>query len=528
MKERPGSLVRRVTSAATLMAALLLSTVPAEAQWALSVQHMSTYDNNSFSFYDQRADVYHQTFAAASKDFSSDYSFTQMFYYGAVVLFRTYDARTYHQHTLGTYYQLQLDHRGDDDGEADPGEEIDAVPDADTSEKNGAETEVVEEEDDSSSADSTELSEEDSADSTDITDEDSEDESGADAAEESHVSIDSSQTSVQPPGNGATSHVPSRMPSVEQVGAGHTVPAEEGAAVLPPDSLVSFLILKPTLGGRFDKADFDFYDYQSAMFNALVRKSLLVGIMSRVQYEIEYKRYPNFEQFTHLEHNAILTLNRRLGSAIEVFLSADGGYKSYLKTSSDTTILGTGNSGKGKGGVKNKKVSVTTLTTPSASQLTLVMGFTGPIVTTGSWSLSYLRRINPKSKARFVDPRIIDAGTEDAFFDDRYGYSGDEVEANLQAKLFAGIGLTISGAFHSKAYPRAATDLLGAELPGSPQRRDLRSSITVQFLYPLIAASSGAPILSIGAGYNFYRNQSNDLYHDYSIQQGTLVMEANF
>ncbi|MGB5072553.1 MAG: hypothetical protein WBQ23_00310, partial [Bacteroidota bacterium] len=82
-----------------LLLLLLLSPL-AKAQ-NVSIFTSSMYDDNSFSFYEKRADVYHSIFAALTADTQGDNTYVQGYYYGAVVLFRTFHERTYHVHTVG-------------------------------------------------------------------------------------------------------------------------------------------------------------------------------------------------------------------------------------------------------------------------------------------------------------------------------------------------------------------------------------------------------------------------------------------
>ena len=489
----------------------------AAAQWALSLQQMSVYDDNSWAFNDKRADVYHQTFVAASTDLSGDYSFTQLFYYGGAALFRTYSTRTYHQHTLGAYYQLQLDHRGEDDEEEEK-ESAEALPGF--TEEETAEDEVAEEDTSTASFQEEESADEESdADSVAI---DEEDETEGDIEETAEPDDGEEQGDV------VQSRDPVLADTVRVSAMLSSPPASppESPSALPPDSLVTYLILKPMIGARFDREEFDFYDHRRAGLDATLRRSLPLGIMGRLQYDIEYVDYPNLRQFTHLEHEAVVTLNRRLGEPVELFFSAAYGYKSYLETIDDTTLntIG-GGKGKGKGNVKKQTQVVTKLLTPAAAQWTLAAGLNGPLAG-GVWSLSYLRRLNPDDNARFLDPRVLEAGTEDQIFDDRYGYQGDEIGVTLQTQVFGTLVLTLQGEYHRKMYPRAATDLLGVALPGEPQRIDLRFGSEFQAMFPLVRTAAGTTSLSLGASYSYRRNQSNDQYHDYSINQISLILEA--
>jgi hypothetical protein len=251
-------------------------------------------------------------------------------------------------------------------------------------------------------------------------------------------------------------------------------------------------------------------------------------VMGRAQYDFEYKRYPHFEQFTHAEHNVCLTFSRRLHPAAEIFVSADYGHKTYTKTIFDTTfVVGSTGKGKGKGGVKSK-VIISELTTPSADQLVLAAGVSGSIGS-AEYALSYLKRLNPSNKARYVDRRdiAIDA-TEDAFFDDRYGYQSHEIDGRFGASLFWSMTLGIEGMFHRKTYPQTAANLTGENVAGDKQRVDLRSGIAIMLTRPVLKNAAGATLLTAGCGYRFLRNQSNDQYHDYNAHQAQLSVEASF
>jgi len=67
---------------------------PSAGAQHFSIFTSSMYDDNSFAFHEKRADVYHSIFGALNADTQGDYTYLQGYYYGAVVLFRTYDERT--------------------------------------------------------------------------------------------------------------------------------------------------------------------------------------------------------------------------------------------------------------------------------------------------------------------------------------------------------------------------------------------------------------------------------------------------
>ena len=110
----------------TLMIVLALLPAAASAQLHFGLYTSSMYDDNSFSIYEKRADVYHSLFGALSADAKlGRYGYMQGYYYGAIVLFRTFEDRTYNIHTLGAYTQIQLNYREDEpeeQGDTDTGD----------------------------------------------------------------------------------------------------------------------------------------------------------------------------------------------------------------------------------------------------------------------------------------------------------------------------------------------------------------------------------------------------------------------
>jgi hypothetical protein len=440
----------------------------ASAQWSASLNTEHRYDDNSFAMRDRRADVYHQLFGSAAYDRSGDYSFTQFYWYGAVVLFRTYADRTYTQHTVGVYHQIQLDHRESDDEEEEEEvlEETDATVDAD-------------------------------------------DEDAVDEAAEQDEDTTAEAVPVVAPQTGAAVELP--------------------ATTLPGDSLVSYLILKPSVGGRLDHDAWNFYDFRTAAMAGMLRWHLAGPVMTRTQYEVRYKEYPHLVQFTHVEHGVALTLSSRVGADAECFLAFEGGIKSYTETVNDTTWDVGGNGGKGKGGVKPKKAIVSRFSTPSTSQLVVSGGVALALGEGSQLTLSALRRTNPSNEARYADFRIFSsAATEDEVFDDRYGYQATELLAQWTQSLGA-VTASVQLSFGARQYARAAFSELGEVLAGEPQRRDLRSDMVAGVSYPVLAAGGGGPFaLTIGMELRVVRNQSNDAYHDYVIHQAGLTLDLTF
>jgi len=449
--------------AALLAAAALPAALPAPAiaQFNASIYATSTYDDNSWAFYEKRADVYHQIFLSLSRDFGAEYSFHQAFYYGARVLFRTYHTRTYNQQTAGLYSEWQLDYLGDDGDE---------------------EEENAEDEEDA-----------------------------GDAGEETR--------------NSRT------VPRESSVVRG---PARRDPA-LPPrppadafnDSLVTYLITKPFVSGRFDRKEFAFYDFRRAALNVLLRRHIAGPLMGRLQYEFGYKQYPSFVQFTHIENEVSSVLNFRILPATEVYGSAGFGLKSYTETVYDTVFIEVGNGGKGKGGVKPKKKIVSEYSTPAAGQLALSLGVVqtaAPGVVLGA---SWARRINTADQARYLDRRGRPGATEDEIFEDRYGYEADEALLTFSAVVAGRLTLEAEAGAAARRYPRNAADLYGEDLPGSPQRRDSRYSFIIRAAHPLFSRADGSAFLSLGAGYRYLRNSSNDAYHDYHVNQAWISGQVN-
>jgi len=100
-----------------LFACILFFPGSAGAQVGFSLYTSSMYDDNSFSFTEKRVDVYHALFGALSAGTQQGSTYLQGYYYGAIVLFRTYSDRTYNVHTIGGYSQIQLNYLEDDPSE---------------------------------------------------------------------------------------------------------------------------------------------------------------------------------------------------------------------------------------------------------------------------------------------------------------------------------------------------------------------------------------------------------------------------
>jgi len=251
--------------------------------------------------------------------------------------------------------------------------------------------------------------------------------------------------------------------------------------------------------------------------------------MGRLQYEIEYKEYPNFNQFTHLEHVGTLSLNSKVAASTDMFVSMAYGFKDYTSSVYDTTYEATGKGkGKGKGSVKGPEEIVSRFDTPSTDQIVLSGGLLQHLDSRTSITVSWLRRFNPSNAARYIDLPEIFGASEDEIFDDRYGYESNELSLFFVSRIFSQLPLDAGVQYIVKEYPRAATDLAGAALPENPDRRDERLVARVKLMYPLIRSGSGGTMFSLGGEYRFVRNQSNDAYHDYNIHQVSLILSADF
>ncbi|MCZ7556016.1 MAG: hypothetical protein M5R41_06400 [Bacteroidia bacterium] len=529
-----------------LLALLILLPATYAGAQSVSIFTSSMYDDNSFSFREKRADMYHSIFGALSTDTQSDYTYVQAFYYGAVVLFRTYNERTYHVHTIGAYTQIQLNYRNDD--ETAEGTALPQIPDAfggdfmpDYKATTEARTEDGEDSDDVEDSDNVEDTHKDSYDDEDSdddsedskdgedseNDENSEDDEGTENIEDAHD--DESADASDYASSGADDDPVTKETEdgeAEWTAGSEATTIEAAVPEVFSDSLVSYLFIIPQMGGRFDQEMWDFYDYQRASLLLRLRMHLIAGIMLRPHYTFAYKRYPNLEQFTHFENLGGLLLNRPIGGGVELFAGVHAGFKSYLKTVSDTTWVDDKKAGKGKGSVKTPKAVISQFSTPSATQYVLSAGVAWDVLPNAEISLSYLRRSNPANDARFISEEALFGTSEDDIFDDHYGYQSHEIRLQLEGALPGNIRTTNLIQFLDKRYPRTATDMLGVVLPGAPQRRDLRLQMQFQALYPLFRGNDGKG-LSLGLAYAFVRNQSNNAYHDYNIHQIALLMSAD-
>jgi hypothetical protein len=194
---------------------------------------------------------------------------------------------------------------------------------------------------------------------------------------------------------------------------------------------------------------------------------------------------------------------------------------------SDTLWVQDGKPGKGKGGVKPPVPVISRFSTPSTTQFVLSAGLVFKVLPQAPLTISWLRRSNPSSDARYVREDAFLGLSEDEIFDDRYGYQANEYRVSFDGTLPGGIRTMNSIAYLTKAYPRTATDLSGAPLSGDPQRRDRRFLLRLQALYPFFRNHAGKGI-SIGLAYNFIRNQSNNAYHDFNNHQVALVLSGDW
>lgn len=247
--------------------------------------------------------------------------------------------------------------------------------------------------------------------------------------------------------------------------------------------------------------------------------------MARAQYEIEYKDYPQMQQFTNLEQNLSTTFSAQFFPRTEVYGALQFGYKSYPIANAETTLVIRGSGkGKGKGGVKPPTKLIAEFTTPATSQLLLSLGAIQKIGIT-SLSVSYVLRINPNNSARYFSRSQTIGTSEDEVFDDRYGYEANELLIGMTSNILGRLSIESTWNYSARRYPRIASDELGVNLPNDPKRKDARLMFQCKALYPMFRSEGGKNILSLGAEYHFIRNQSNDRYFDYHVHQGAVVLE---
>ncbi len=282
------------------------------------------------------------------------------------------------------------------------------------------------------------------------------------------------------------------------------------------------------LAFRVDDDAYDVYDF-SEVSGYLNLKSPLPGFgIFYTGYNLRMRDYTNLPELGNWEHTVFGRLNVTLPSRTTLIVSTQLGYKNYMsqavaEVTEPTTGDGINNPGRGN----RPSIVYTEVDNPSAGQWVNFVRISQSLFGRTGLSTYVRKRQNFGDDGRFLTSLQTGYFSEDELYDDPYGYESLEGGVLLSQLLQSNLMLRLGLDYYDKDYQRSALDLAGNPMPGEIMRADTRRQIWGSLEKTFKMRNLGKS-LKLSLEYLYLRNDSNDLYYDYSANVVTLGTEVNF
>ena len=244
---------------------------------------------------------------------------------------------------------------------------------------------------------------------------------------------------------------------------------------------------------NLDKEEYKIYDHATSDLYLNMKYYLIENLISRIGYILTKRTYDELPGFSYLEHLFYIRLNTYVQSGTSLSMYINYGLKDY------------------------KSADSYSVTTPPIDQLVIYTKIAQSLSSKSSISLSYLTRYKPglaDGQTNVINTSLI--FTEDELFDDRYGYSGDEISSQfiyyLPYKVKSEVGI---GAIRKRYHHRLVYDQYGE----SAYFDDVnRSDVRYYSWLNLSRAFNLDNFIHTATAYlssGYLRNKSNNVYYDF-------------
>lgn len=260
---------------------------------------------------------------------------------------------------------------------------------------------------------------------------------------------------------------------------------------------------------RRNREAYAFYNHRQFSAYANLKHHLTQYWLGRLSYSLRYFNFAELPEFNYVEHYAFAQLTATLTTKTTIILESDLGSKIYTTTSFDELTSMRGHYG--HGGSRN------TSSQPQVTQFIGIARIGQNLVDGTGLSVTAQYQFNLQKEGRYLsyEDGVI---SDDELFDDHYGYEGTHVSVMLTQLLPAGMVLKVTGSSQERNFSeRPAYDLAGIQV--AAERRDNRKQLSAQFVKPFKPLG-----VSLGLGYDYIRNTSNDHYYGFANHAVTVQL----
>jgi hypothetical protein len=263
---------------------------------------------------------------------------------------------------------------------------------------------------------------------------------------------------------------------------------------------------------RLDRGDYTIYNHQIYNGSLQLQHFFTETLKSKGTYSFNYVRFSELPAFNYTEH--VLNTERAAYFSTKTTLIAHAniGMKIYSTANYDSTMASSSM------GIGRKQ---STQSTPTVTQLSGMVKVGQSIFENTGLSLAAQYQWNIQKESRYL---ISDYGTisDDALFDDHYGYEGLQLSGMLTQVISSDARIRLVGSIQNKFYSNlSAYDLADNLVSG--QRSDTRTSVSMQFTKEFESLG-----INLNASYDYIVNASNDSFYSYTNNAFSLGLSIPF
>jgi hypothetical protein len=263
---------------------------------------------------------------------------------------------------------------------------------------------------------------------------------------------------------------------------------------------------------RLDRGSYTVYDHQIYNGKLQLQHFFTETLKGEGAYAFNYVRFNELPAFNYTEHVLSTEGAAYLSTKTTLIARANIGMKVYSTANYDST---TANSGMGRGR-KNSSQS-----TPTVTQLIGMVRVGQSIFENTGLSLTAQYQWNIQKESRYLASEYGSI-SDDALFDDHYGYEGLQLSGMLTQVILSDARIRIVGSWQNKLYSNlSAYDLSNNLVSG--QRSDTRTTLSLQFAKEFESLG-----IALNAAYDYIINDSNDSFYHYTNSAFSLGLSVPF
>lgn len=259
---------------------------------------------------------------------------------------------------------------------------------------------------------------------------------------------------------------------------------------------------------RLHSDDYEWYEMVQYYLYANGKFILADQLYGYVGLNVRWREYNMLEAFSHSQTVLFARISRFFDTGTTLIFEADFLRKSYYPAGETSNL--------------ENLPEIATIGDGSSQQFVgLIKGAQSLTATTGL-SLQLKLRRNFNSSVRYLGTTSGYYYSDEALFDDVYGYNSEEFSATLKKHLPWRMRLSLGSNLRLKHYDkRLALDLTGTPFTDERLRRDDKWVNWISLSKSVRLASNISP-MSISINWSYINNNSNDPYYDYNSNYFTI------